>query len=125
MNEKYSEKVIDHFMHPRNIGEISKADAVAEVVNPICNDTMKVYLKIENGIIQDAKFKTMGCAAAIASSDITCDIVKGKTLEEAKNLTKEDIVKSLGGLPDVKVHCSLLGEEAIKKAIRDFEKKLD
>lgn len=117
----YSEKVLDHFKNPRNQGVIADANAVAQEGNPVCGDIMKIYLKIEDNVITDVKFETLGCAAAIAvSSDLT-EMVKGKTLEEALALTKDDIVNDLGGLPAVKVHCSMLGVEALHKAIKNYK----
>lgn len=123
--EEYSKEVIKHFIHPKNMGEIKHADAVGQVTNPVCKDTMKVYLKIDKkkGEIKDAKFQTIGCAAAISSSDIACEIIKGKKIEEAKKLTKQDILKKLGGLPKIKEHCSLLGEEAVKLALKNYKRK--
>lgn len=121
--QEYTKKVVRRFLYPKNMGEIKKADAVARIQNPICRDTMKVYLKIKDGKIKDAKFKTIGCAAAISSSDVTCDLVKGKTLAKAREINKKDILKKLGGLPRLKEHCSLLGEQAIRKAIDSYEKK--
>ena len=119
---KYTQTVVKRFLHPKNMGKIKNPDAVAMIQNPICKDTMKVYLKIKNNKIKDIKFQTVGCAAAISSSDITCDLVKGKTLKVAKSITKKDILRKLGGLPKIKEHCSLLGEKAIRKAIEDYEK---
>lgn len=119
----YSEKVLDHFKNPRNQGILEDADAVGQEGNPVCGDIMKIYLKVENNIIKDIKFETLGCAAAIAvSSDLT-ELVKGKTLEEALALTKDDIVKDLGGLPAVKVHCSMLGVDALRTAIKNYQEK--
>lgn len=119
----YTEKVIEHFQNPRNVGEIENADAVGEMESPTCGDTMKVWLKVENGVITDIKFKTFGCAAAIASSSVATEMVKGKTIEEAEKLTKSAIINELGGLPDAKIHCSLLAEDAIHRAIDDYLKK--
>ncbi len=124
---EYTKKVMMHFNNPKNIGEIKNADSVAQITNPICSDTMKIYLKIEknkagNEKIIYAKFRTMGCAAAIASSDVTCDIAKGKTLEQAAKIKDSDIVKKLGGLPPVKYHCSLLGASALKLAIKNYQR---
>ncbi|MDD4902110.1 MAG: iron-sulfur cluster assembly scaffold protein [Patescibacteria group bacterium] len=119
----YTPKVLEHFKNPHNQGEMKDCDAVGQEGNPVCGDVMKIYLKIENNIIKDIKFETLGCAAAIAvSSDLT-DMVKGKTLEEAMKITKDDVVKDLGGLPEVKVHCSMLGVDALKKAIENYQKK--
>ncbi|HTX86731.1 MAG TPA: iron-sulfur cluster assembly scaffold protein [Candidatus Nanoarchaeia archaeon] len=118
----YSQKVLEHFKNPRNQGEMKNCDAVGQEGNPVCGDVMKIYLKIENNIIKDVKFETLGCAAAIAvSSDLT-EMVKGKTLDEALKITKDDVVKDLGGLPPVKVHCSMLGVDALRKAIENYKK---
>jgi nitrogen fixation NifU-like protein len=119
----YTQKVLDHFKNPHNQGEMKDCDAVGQEGNPVCGDVMKIYLKIKNNIIEDVKFETLGCAAAIAvSSDLT-DMVKGKTLEEAMKITKDDVVKDLGGLPPVKVHCSMLGVDALRKAIKNYQEK--
>jgi len=119
----YTEKVIEHYTNPRNVGEIEGANGIGEVGNPTCGDIMKIYLKIENNVIVDIKFKTFGCGAAIATSSISTEMVKGKTIEEALKLTNKDVVEALDGLPPVKVHCSLLAEEAIKTAIADYYRK--
>ncbi len=119
----YSEQVMDHFMNPRNVGEIENADGVGEVGNARCGDIMKVFLKIENDIIVDVKFKTFGCGAAIATSSISTEMIKGKTVEEALALTNKSVTEALGGLPPVKLHCSVLAEEAVKTAIEDYMKK--
>ena len=116
----YSEKVIDHYSNPRNVGEIADANGVGEVGNPVCGDIMKMYLKIVNGIIVDVKFKTFGCGAAIATSSVSTELIKGKTVDEALKLTNKQVVDELGGLPPVKLHCSVLAEEAIKMAIADY-----
>jgi len=116
----YSEKVMDHFMNPRNVGEIINADGVGEVGNAKCGDIMKVYLKIENNIVADAKFKTFGCGSAIASSSMATELIKGKTVEEAWDLTNKAVAEALDGLPPVKMHCSVLAEEAIHKAINNY-----
>jgi len=121
----YSETVMDHFMNPRNMGEIEDADAVGEVGNPVCGDVMKLYLKIEDERIIDAKFKTFGCGAAIASSSITTELIKGKTLDEALQLSSETVIEALGGLPPAKQHCSVLSEDALRVAIEDYTKKRD
>ncbi len=121
--ELYNEKVIEHYSNPRNVGKIENASGVGEVGNPICGDIMKMYLKIENNMIVDVKFKTFGCGAAIASSSVSTEMVKGKTIEEALTLTNKDVIKELGGLPPVKLHCSVLAEEAIKEAIADYYRK--
>jgi nitrogen fixation protein NifU and related proteins len=119
----YSEKVMDHFMNPRNMGEIENADAVGEVGNPACGDVMKLYLKIEDDRIVDVKFKTFGCGAAIASSSITTEMIKGKTVDEALQLTNEQVADALGGLPPAKQHCSVLAEDALRVALEDYKKK--
>ena len=118
----YSEKVMDHFSNPRNVGEIPDANGVGTVGNAKCGDIMKMYLKVENGIIQDVKFKTFGCGAAIATSSMATEMVKGKTLEEALKLTNKAVAEALDGLPPVKMHCSLLAEEAIHAAVEDYMK---
>ena len=117
---QYTEKVIDHFTNPRNVGEIENADGVGEVGNAKCGDIMKMYLKIEDEIITDVKFKTYGCGAAIATSSVATELIKGKSVDEALRLKNSEVVDELGGLPDVKIHCSVLAEEAIKKAIGDY-----
>ncbi len=118
--EPYNEKVIDHYTNPRNVGKIENASGVGEVGNPVCGDIMKMYLQIEDGIIKDVKFKTFGCGAAIASSSVTTEMIKGKTVEEALKLTNKDVINELGGLPPVKLHCSVLAEEAIRNAVADY-----
>ncbi|MCP4634560.1 MAG: Fe-S cluster assembly scaffold protein NifU [candidate division Zixibacteria bacterium] len=119
----YTEIVMDHFTNPRNMGELEDANGIGDVGNPACGDMMRLYLKIENGIVIDAKFKTFGCGAAIASSSMLTEMVRGKTIEEAKALTNDQVADALGGLPPVKVHCSLMAEEALKAAFEDFEEK--
>lgn len=119
----YSEKVLDHFSHPRNVGEIPDADGVGTVGNPKCGDIMKMYLKIDNGVITDCKFQTFGCGAAIATSSMATEMIKGKPLEEALKLTNKAVVEALDGLPAVKIHCSVLAEEAVKAAIADYYQK--
>ena len=119
----YSEKVMDHFSKPRNVGEIPEADGVGTVGNAKCGDIMRMYLKVENGVIQDVKFKTFGCGAAIATSSMATELVKGKTLKEALQLTNKAVAEALDGLPPVKIHCSLLAEEAIHAAVEDYLKK--
>lgn len=121
--EPYNEKVIEHYSNPRNVGEIPDASGVGEVGNPVCGDIMKMYLKIENEIIIDVKFKTFGCGAAIATSSVSTELIKGKTVEDALKLTNKEVVNELGGLPPVKLHCSVLAEEAIKSAIADYYRK--
>ena len=121
---QYSEKVMDHFMNPRNVGEIENADGVGMVGNAKCGDIMKMYLKIDNDVIVDCKFKTFGCGAAIATSSMATELIKGKTIEEALALTNSAVVEALEGLPSVKVHCSVLAEEAVKSALADYYKKI-
>ena len=118
----YSEKVMDHFSNPRNVGEIPDANGVGTVGNAKCGDIMKMYLKVENGVIVDVKFKTFGCGAAIATSSMATEMVKGKTLEEALKLTNKAVAEALDGLPPVKMHCSVLAEEAIHAAVEDYMK---
>ncbi|MDD6799154.1 MAG: Fe-S cluster assembly scaffold protein NifU [Firmicutes bacterium] len=120
---KYSAKVMDHFANPRNVGEIENADGVGEVGNAVCGDIMKMYLKIDNGIITDVKFKTFGCGAAIATSSMATELIKGKTIEEAVQLTNKAVIEALDGLPPVKVHCSVLAEEAVKAALGDYYRR--
>ena len=121
---QYTQKVIDHFKNPHNQGVIKNADAVGEAGNPVCGDVMKIYLKVKNDIIADVKFETLGCAAAIAVSSSLTDLVKGKTLDEASAITKDRIVEDLGGLPPVKIHCSMLGVEALHEAIEKYRKSI-
>ena len=116
----YSEKVMDHFSNPRNVGEIADANAVGEVGNAKCGDIMKMYIKVDNDVITDVKFKTFGCGAAIATSSIATEMIKGKTLEDALKLTNKAVVEALDGLPPAKLHCSVLAEEAMKAAISDY-----
>lgn len=118
----YSEKVMEHFASPHNVGELKDANAVGEVGNPQCGDIMRMYLKIEDSVIKDASFKTFGCCAAIASSSVATDMIKGKSVEEALALRNSDVVEALDGLPPVKIHCSVLAEEAIKSAIDNYRK---
>lgn len=119
----YSEKVMDHFMNPRNVGEIPDADGTGMEGNPTCGDAMQLFIKVENDIIVDAKFRTFGCGAAIAVSSMITEMVKGKTLDEALTISKEAVAKELGGLPPQKMHCSNLGADALKKAIEDYRNK--
>ena len=119
----YSDIVIDHFENPRNTGEIPAADGEAEVGNPTCGDVTKIFLKIEDGRIVDVKFKTFGCAAAIASASMTTELIKGKTLDDALKVTNELAAKELGGLPAAKLHCSVMAEEALQAAIEDYKKR--
>lgn len=123
MSTQYSEKVMDHFMNPRNVGEIPDADGVGSVGNPVCGDIMKMYIKVKDNVITDVKFKTFGCGAAIATSSMATEMIKGKTIEEALQLTNTAVAEALGGLPPVKMHCSLLAEEAVRSAIDDYLKK--
>jgi len=119
----YSDKVMDHFRNPRNVGEIENADGIGNVGNPTCGDIMNIYLKIENNVITDAKFKTFGCGAAIASSSMATEMVRDKTLEEAWDLSNKAVAEALGGLPPIKMHCSVLAEEGIHMAINDYRKR--
>ena len=119
----YSEKVLDHFSNPRNVGEIEDADAVGEVGNAKCGDIMKMDIKVENDVITDVKFKTFGCCAAIATSSMATEMVKGKSIDEALQLTNKAVAEALDGLPPVKMHCSLLAEQAIHAAVEDYQKK--
>ena len=116
----YSEKVMDHFQHPRNVGIIENADGIGEVGNAKCGDIMKMYLKIRDNVIQDVKFETFGCGSAIASSSMATEMIKGKTIDEALAVTNRQVVDALGGLPAHKLHCSVLAEESIKSAIKDY-----
>ena len=116
----YNETVMDHFHNPRNVGVIEDADGVGEVGNPKCGDIMKIYLKIENDVIKDIKFETFGCGSAIASSSIATEMVKGRTVEQALQLTNKEVVDALGGLPAYKLHCSVLAEQAIQAAVKDY-----
>ena len=119
----YSEKVMDHFRNPRNVGVIENADGVGEVGNPVCGDIMKIYLNIEKDIISDVKFETFGCGSAIASSSMATELIKGKPLSEALALTNKAVTEALDGLPAHKLHCSVLAEEAIKSAVKDYYDK--
>ena len=119
----YSEKVIDHFANPRNVGEIENADGIGEVGNAKCGDIMKMYIKVEDNTIADVKFKTFGCGAAIATSSMATELIKGKSIDDALQLTNKAVMEALDGLPPVKVHCSVLAEEAIKAAVSDYYKK--
>ena len=119
----YSEKVMDHFMNPRNVGEIESADGVGEVGNPACGDMMRLYLKIDEGMVVDAKFRTFGCGAAIASSSMLTEMIKGKTVDEARAITNQHVADALDGLPAVKIHCSVMAEQAVKSALDDYVKK--
>jgi nitrogen fixation NifU-like protein len=119
----YSDKVMDHFQNPRNVGVIENPDAIGEVGNPTCGDLMKFYLKVENNIITDIKFQTFGCGAAIATSSMMTELAMGKTLDEALELTRDDVADNLDGLPPIKMHCSNLSADALKSAIEDYRKK--
>ncbi len=119
----YSEKVMDHFSNPRNVGEVENASGVGTVGNPSCGDIMKLSIKVENDVIQDVKFKTFGCGAAIATSSMVTELVKGKTLEEAERISNSTVAEALDGLPPVKMHCSNLAADALHAAIEDFKKK--
>lgn len=116
----YSEKVLDHFSNPRNVGEIENADGVGEVGNAKCGDIMKMYIKVNDGIISDVKFKTFGCGAAVATSSMATELIKGKSIDDALKLTNKAVVEALDGLPAVKLHCSVLAEQAIKSALADY-----
>lgn len=120
----YSEKVMDHFSNPRNVGEIEDANAVGQVGNPKCGDIMKMYMKIEDNIIKDVKFKTFGCGAAVATSSMATELVLGKTIDQALQISNKAVMEALDGLPPAKVHCSVLAEEAIHAAIEDYYKRL-
>ena len=119
----YSEKVMDHFRNPRNVGVIENADGVGEVGNTVCGDIMKIYLKIKDGIIEDVKFNTFGCGSAIASSSMATEMIKGKPVTEARELTNKAVAEALDGLPAHKLHCSVLAEQAVKKAVKDYYDK--
>jgi nitrogen fixation NifU-like protein len=119
----YNEKVMDHFLNPRNLGDLSDADGVGEVGAAACGDIMKISLKIKDGRIEDARFKTFGCGSAIASSSMATELIKGRTVEEAMSFSNQEVVNALGGLPPVKIHCSVLAEEALKAALEDYLKK--
>ena len=119
----YNQTVMDHFMNPRNMGDLKDADGVGEVGAAACGDIMKISLKIKDGKIEDARFKTFGCGSAIASSSMATELIKGRTVEEAMNFSNQEVVNALGGLPPVKIHCSVLAEEALKAALEDYVKK--
>ena len=119
----YSEKVMDHFRNPRNVGVIEDANGIGEVGNAKCGDIMKMYLKIEDDIVQDVKFETFGCGSAIASSSMATELIKGKPVSEVKTLTNKAVAEALDGLPDYKMHCSVLAEEAIQSALEDYQKR--
>lgn len=120
---EYSEKVMEHFMNPRNVGEIADASGIGQVGNAKCGDIMKVYLKIEDGIVKDAKFKTFGCGAAVATSSMATELVKGKSVQDALTVTNKAVMEALDGLPPAKVHCSCLAEEALRAALWDYAEK--
>ncbi len=120
----YSDKVMDHFRNPRNVGVIEDANGIGEVGNVMCGDIMKMYLKIENGIVEDVKFETFGCGSAIASSSMATELIKGKPIEEVRELTNKAVAEALDGLPAYKMHCSVLAEEAIQAALEDYEKRI-
>jgi nitrogen fixation NifU-like protein len=119
----YSEKVMDHFRNPRNVGEIPDADGVGTVGNPVCGDMMTIYIKVKDDKIADIKFKTFGCGAAVATSSMVTELAKGRTLEEAMKITRADVAQELGGLPPIKMHCSNLAADALHSAIEDYKKK--
>lgn len=118
--EGYSEKVMEHFRNPRNVGTIENPDGIGHVGNPVCGDILELYLKVENEVIIDAKFKTFGCGAAIATSSMVTEMVKGKTVQEALSISNRAVAEALGGLPKIKLHCSVLAEEGLKSAIKDY-----
>lgn len=122
--ENYSERVMDHFKNPRNVGEITDASGIGNVGNSICGDVMRMYIKVENEIIVDAKFKTFGCGAAISTSSIVTEMVKGKTIAEALKISNKAVAEALGGLPPIKMHCSVLAEQALRAALADYYKKI-
>ena len=123
MNEQYTEMVKDHFFNPRNVGEIKDADGVGTVGNPTCGDVMSIYIKVKDEMIIDVKFKTFGCAAAVATSSILTEMAKGKMLDEALKITRDDVANELGGLPAIKLHCSNLAADALREAIKNYRKK--
>ncbi len=120
---QYSQKVIDHFTNPRNVGEIEDADGIGEVGNPVCGDMMQLFIKVRDGKIADAKFKTFGCCAAIATSSMMTELIKGRTLSDLKEITNKVVTEALDGLPKVKLHCSVLAEDALKAALKDYYQK--
>lgn len=122
-DQPYSDQVMDHFLHPRNVGEMPDANGIGNVGNPVCGDIMRMYIKVENNIITDAKFKTFGCGAAISTSSMVTEMVKGKSIDEALQISNKAVAEALGGLPPVKMHCSVLAEEALKSALRDYYQK--
>lgn len=122
-NTQYSEKVMEHFKNPKNVGEIKDADGIGNVGNPVCGDIMRLYIKVKDDKIVDSKFKTFGCGAAIATSSMVTELVKGKTVQEALEVSNRAVAEALGGLPPIKMHCSVLAEQALKAAIDDYMKK--
>jgi nitrogen fixation NifU-like protein len=120
----YSEKVLDHFRNPRNVGEIEDADGIGTVGNPVCGDMMSIYIKVKDNRLEDVKFKTFGCGAAIATTSMTTELAKGKTLDEAMKITREQVADELDGLPPVKMHCSNLAADALHESIKDYKKKI-
>jgi len=123
MGFPYSEKVMEHFRNPRNVGEIDNPDGIGHVGNPVCGDIMELYIKVKDNTIVEAKFKTFGCGAAIATSSMVTELVKGKTVEEALKISNRAVAEALGGLPPIKLHCSVLAEEALRSAIKDYLEK--
>ncbi|HNP89065.1 MAG: NifU-like protein [Microgenomates group bacterium ADurb.Bin219] len=132
INQLYSKKVLDHFFHPRNMGEMKNPDGVSTVGNPVCGDVMRMFIKVKNQkvkgkseeVVEDVKFQTLGCGAAIATSSMATELIKGKTLAQAEKLTNKAVMEALDGLPPAKTHCSILAEEAVRKAIEDYKNKL-
>jgi nitrogen fixation NifU-like protein len=122
-NLPYSEQVMDHFLHPRNVGDMPDADGVGTVGNPVCGDIMKMFIKVKDGIIVDVKFKTFGCGAAISTSSMVTEMVKGKTIDEALKISNKAVAEALGGLPPIKMHCSVLAEQALRSALADYYRK--
>jgi len=123
MEGQYSEKVMEHFRNPRNVGDMPDADGIGHVGNAVCGDIMELYIKVKDNVIVDAKFKTFGCGAAIATSSMVTELVRGKTISEALNISNRAVAEALGGLPKIKMHCSMLAEQALKSAIDDYNKK--
>jgi len=121
--QPYSDKVMDHFLHPRNVGEMPDASGVGNVGNPICGDVMRMYIRVQNNVIVDAKFKTFGCGAAISTSSMVTEMVKGKSIADALKISNKAVAEALGGLPAIKMHCSVLAEEALRAALRDYYQK--
>lgn len=123
MSNDYTDKVLDYFRNPRNMGELKDADGIGKVGNAVCGDVMWIYIKVKDNIITDCTFKTFGCVAAIATSSVLTELIKGKTIEQALTVTNKDVASELGGLPPMKIHCSLLAEEGLKSAVEDYRKK--